>query len=349
LDPHANHIDHRNDLAYSCAYFIDPGSGRDVGLLPVVKDALVYANLILMLTIGFTLAYMTAKIPNFAHGTLAGIGVYSTFTVSVLWGLSPYTAVLVAFVLGAGTAVFVYKVVIGTLRKCGATPISLSISTLAVEIIVIAILNMYADFIQTSLGKYARFFLLRYKDFEFAGLPGVLLASTILVVAIVAGLHLMLTRTKFGISMRATVEDPDLASVLGTNVELVSTVSWFLTGGLAGVSGSLLPLWFQGDPTVGSVMMTSVFAASALGGLSSIYGAMLGGYLIGLSEILGTVVLMDAIGSWVAAYRMLIPLTVLSLVLLRCPRGLVGVIEVVRAEGLGIRGMVKLGRVRSRA
>jgi len=316
-------------------------------MLPVVKDALMYANLILMLTIGFTLAYMTAKIPNFAHGTLAGLGVYSTFTVSVLWKLSPYVAVPLAFVIGAGMGVFIYKVVIGTLRKYGATPVSLSISTLAVEIMVIAMLNIYADDIQ-SRGIYARAFLLRYKDFEFLGLPGVLLVSTCLVVAIITVLHLMLTRTRFGISMRATVEDPDLASVLGTNVELVSTVSWFLTGGLAGLSGSFLPLWFQGGPTIGSLMMTSVFAAAALGGLSSIYGAMLGGYLIGLSEILGTVVLMDMIGSWVAAYRMMIPLSVLSLVLLRYPGGLVGIVESMRARGLSIRRKAKIGNTRLR-
>jgi len=303
-------------------------------IAPVLKDALLYANLILMLTVGFTLAYLTAKIPNFSHGTLAGIGVYLVFSFTRLFKLNPYLAMPVAFLVGGAVGVFIYRFVIGTLRKHGATAISLSIATLAVELIVLAVLNIYADYITILYGHlpmmFARIFLLSGVDFKFMDLPGVLIVSTAIIVFLVVGLHLMLTRTRFGISMRATVEDPSLASILGTNVELVSTISWLLTGGLAGLAGAMLPLWFQGDPYTGGRMMTSVFAASVLGGLSSIYGAMLGGYLIGLIEILGTAGLVSVFGLWIASYRMLIPLVILSLVLLKAPGGIVGLIQSLR-------------------
>lgn len=311
---------------------------------PVVKDAVMYANLLILMSTGFTLTYLTAKIPNFAHGTFACIGIYVTFTVFKIWNLNPYMAAPIAFMTGAAFGAFIYVVVIGTLKKYGATLISLTISTLAIEIIVLAIINIYADYVQSSLALVSRWFMFRYADFKFMGQPGVLTVSTILAGLLIIGFHLMLTKTRFGIQMRATVEDPALASVLGVNVELVSTVSWLLTGGLAGLAGSILPLWLQGSPLTGGRILISVFASSILGGISSIYGAMLGGYLIGLTEVLGTVALMGVLGSWVSAYRLLIPLTVMAMVLLKAPRGVVGIVEYMQARGLSLRSIMRLKR-----
>jgi len=304
----------------------------------------MYANLLVLLSTGFTLTYLTAKIPNFAHATFAGIGIYVTFTVLRIWKLNPYIAAPLAFMMGAGLGAFLYVVVIGTLKKYGATLVSLTISTLAIEIIVLAIINIYADYVRNTMGLISRMFMFRYADFEFMDLPGVLIVSTALAGLLILGFHLILTKTKFGISMRATIEDTALASVLGVNVELVSTISWFLTGGLAGLAGSLLPLWLQGSPLTGERILISVMASSILGGISSIYGAILGGYLIGLTEVLATVALMDTLGAWVSAYRLLIPLTVMAMVLLKAPRGFVGIIEGIQARGLSLRSIVRLKR-----
>jgi len=311
---------------------------------PLIKDAVMYANLLVLLSTGFTLTYLTAKIPNFAHATFAGIGIYVTFTVLRIWKLNPYIAAPLAFMMGAGLGAFLYVVVIGTLKKYGATLVSLTISTLAIEIIVLAIINIYADYVRNTMGLISRMFMFRYADFEFMDLPGVLIVSTALAGLLILGFHLILTKTKFGISMRATIEDTALASVLGVNVELVSTISWFLTGGLAGLAGSLLPLWLQGSPLTGERILISVMASSILGGISSIYGAILGGYLIGLTEVLATVALMDTLGAWVSAYRLLIPLTVMAMVLLKAPRGFVGIIEGIQARGLSLRSIVRLKR-----
>lgn len=299
---------------------------------PIFRDALVYANLILMLTIGFTTTYLTAKIPNFAHGTFAGIGIYVTFYIVKILKMNPYIACPIAFVLGAVISVFLYVVVIGTLKKFGATPISLTISTIALQIIISAMINIYADWIRTVTGVYSRIFLLRHADLKIAGLPGVLVTSTALIISLITIIHLILTKTKFGIAMRATVENPALASMFGINVEFVSTVSWAITGGLAGLAGSLFPLWFQSAPGTGNMLMTSVFAASVLGGIQSIYGAMIGGYVVGLGEVLGTSLLSRILGPWVAAYRTLIPLTILSIVLLISPQGILGLIETIQLK-----------------
>ncbi|MEM1549748.1 MAG: branched-chain amino acid ABC transporter permease [Candidatus Methanomethylicia archaeon] len=308
----------------------------------LLKDAIVYANLLLMLTIGFTLTYLIAKIPNFAHGEFAGIGIYVSFTVVQIWKMNPYIAVPLAFIVSAIIGVIIYNGVLRTLKKFGGTLISLTISTLAMQIIISALINVYADYLYPIAGAYSRLFMFRHIDFEFMGQPGVLIVSSLLVFTLIIVLHLILTKTKFGISLRAVVEDSDLASVLGVNVEFACTISWALTGGLAGMAGALLPLWFQGHPYTGSMLLTSVFAASILGGISSIYGAMLGGYLIGLSEVFGTYFLAQTFGSQITAYRMLIPLIILCIVLLLAPRGLTGVIEDLQAKRIS-KKIVRMG------
>jgi branched-chain amino acid transport system permease protein len=288
---------------------------------PTFTSAVVYSCQITLLTIGFTLGYLTAKVPNFAHGTIASIGAYVAFT-WYLWGYSPYLATPIAFVLTALVCLAIYRFVLCPLSHLGATSISLMISTIAIEMIVLAFLNIYADYLQFQRLVASRFFILRSVDFQALGLPGIFLVSICAALLCIILLHTMLTKTRFGISMRATVEDPDLASTMGVNVESVCAVSWFLTGGLAGLAGCLFSLWFQVDPNTGSTLILTVFAASVLGGLTSIYGAIAGGFAMAFAEVYVTSVLADVFGAWVIGYGLLVPLVVMSIVLLTFPRGI---------------------------
>ena len=190
------------------------------------------------------------------------------------------------------------------------------------------------EFVGNRRGFYSRFFLLRNADFAIGSYPGILIVTILLSIFLVIGLHLLLTQTKFGISLRATVENPELAQVMGINTERIIAFSWFLTGGFAGLAGSLLPLWLQGHPGVGFQLLLSVFAASILGGLRSIYGAMIGAIIVGLAEILGSVALANVLGTWIVAYSLLIPLTVMSVILLILPEGISGYIEEYRSARL---------------
>lgn len=297
-------------------------------MLPAyVSGAIIYSNLLMLLSIGFTFAYLTAKVPNFAHGGNAAIGIYVTFTLVTVLELNPYWAILLAFPICGLASALVYRGVIQALKRRGAGLISLSIATIAAQMLIFASVNIYADYMRGIAGQYARVFLYRNQDFEVMGLPGVLLVSTVLAVTIITLLHVMLTRTKFGIATRATVENADLAGTLGIDTELVSLISWFVTGGLAGIAGTLLPLWFQSTPYTGALILMSVFSASVVGGMSSIYGAMVGGYVIGLTEVLGTSFLADRFGSWVLPYRSLIPLIAMFIILLGVPEGLAGMAE----------------------
>jgi len=131
------------------------------------------------------------------------------------------------------------------------------------------------------------------------------------------------------------VENAPLAAVLGINIKMVSIISWVITGGLAGLAGTFLPLWFSSGPGSGGMLSTSIFASSVVGGLLNIYGAILGGYLISLLEVWGSYLLMKQFGLWIGAYRMLIPLTLMSIILMYEPGGMASIIEKLRTRFRG--------------
>jgi len=153
----------------------------------------------------------------------------------------------------------------------------------------------------------------------------IVFAAPITIAILAITLHIVLRKTKFGIAMRAATENSDLSGIVGINVKLIFGVAWLLGGGIAGIAGALMSLWFQGDPNLGPQLIPSVFAASIVGGFFSIYGAIAGGVLVGLTEVLGTRFLAGEFGSWLIAYRPLIPLIFIVVTLLLAPRGLAGI------------------------
>jgi len=293
----------------------------------LLSRAIVFSSLLTLLSIGLTLTYLTTKVPNFAHGTFAAVGAYVTLTVVTHPDIqgNAYHYLFLALIIGGMIALAQYLIVFRPLMRRGATIVGLMITTLAIEFILLAVLNIYADYLSTVFKMRSRYFLLSYYDIDIAGQRGLLIIAPTLAAVTVTLLYLTLTRTKFGVAMRAAIEDPSLASVVGINVNLVYAVSWFLAGGLAGLSGALLPLWFPGNPDMGGKYILSTFASSIIGGLISIYGAVLGGFLIGFAEILGTSYLASWLGAWVIPYRPLIPLIAIAVTLLLAPKGLVGV------------------------
>jgi branched-chain amino acid transport system permease protein len=286
--------------------------------------ALVFASELTLLSIGFTLTYLTAKVPNFAHGTYAGVGIYVSYTFAKIWGLSPYYGFPVAFIVGGIVSVLIYRLVIGVLTNMGGGAIVLTISTLAIQIFLTAFIQIYAYYLRERFSTYAMAFLLKESDFSVAGFPGICVVSMTLTISLVLALHYMLTRTRIGVAMRATAEDPELASVLGINTDQIQLFSWFLTGGLACLAGAMIPLWFQSTPQSGAMIITSIMAGSLLGGFDSIYGSVIGGAIVGMSEILLTTWGQALIGVWVGEYRPLIPMIFLVTVLLIEPQGLQG-------------------------
>jgi len=296
-----------------------------LALDPIFSDALIFASLLALLSIGLTLTYLTTRVPNFAHASFATIGVYTALIASRVWDSTPYIAIPIAFVISGVVAVALYTFILKPLIRKGASQAIQMVATLAFDLIVIAMLNILADYIVRTYQVTSREFTLRSYDAEFMGLPMIVIAAPVAVAILAITLHIMLRKTKFGIAMRAATENSDLSGIVGINVKLVFGVSWLLGGGIAGIAGALMSMWFQGDPNLGPQLIPSIFAASIVGGFLSIYGAIAGGLLVGLTEVLGTRFLAGEFGSWLIAYRPLIPLVFIVATLLIAPRGLAGI------------------------
>ena len=292
----------------------------------LLSRTIIYSSLLTLLSLGLTLTYLTTKVPNFAHASFSTVGVYviRTLTAEVFLGGNVYNYLIIAFIFGGAVALIQYLLILRPLIRRGASIIALMITTLAVDFILVALMNIFADYLSHTFQIRSRYFLLTTSDIKIAGQNGILIIAPALIIVVVSVLYLALTRTTFGIAMRAAIEDSSLASVVGINVNLVYSVSWFIAGALAGLSGGLIPLYIPGNPDIGTQLLLSMFAASTVGGLFNIYGAVVGGFLIGFAEILGTTYISSIVGPWVIAYRQIVPLIAIAITLLLSPRGILG-------------------------
>ncbi len=308
-------------------------------LPPYAISAVVYGSIFALMCVSITLTYITTKVPNFAQGALVTVGLYTGFSLLSLYNISPYVSLPISFLLGGGVAIGMYLLVLRPLSRRGAPVVSLMIATLAVDIIFIGIFGIYSTYLYERKGVFDAelFYALAGADFRFLGVQGVVIVSPLAVAAVTLGLYLMLTRTRFGLAMRATVENPTLAKVVGVNPGAVYLVSWFLAGGLAAAAGVFYSFWEGGAPDVGSMLLIAMFAGSILGGLQSIFGAVVGGLVVGGSEIVVTTLGAQYFGSWVTPYQPGIPLLVMVVTLLVLPGGI---------ASLNWRRLLRLGRRR---
>jgi branched-chain amino acid transport system permease protein len=291
-----------------------------------VTDSLVYGSLFGFMAIGLTLTYLTTKVPNFAYGSFVTIGIYTSFTLYRLDSLNPYLSTPVAFLVGALSSVGMYLGILRVLARRGSSLVALMISTLALDIAFIGIFGIYTDYLYNHYQFIdSKSFYQLGGDFLLDGTPGLAYVAPTALVGITTILFILLTQTRFGIAMRASVENPSLARVLGIDVEKTYVFAWFLAGGFAALAGSFYTLWLPGSVDSGSKLIVEIFSASVLGGLASIYGAVLGGVIIGASEILVTDAGTRLFGSWVLIYQKGIPLVIMVITLLFLPRGLVSI------------------------
>ncbi|MEL9914717.1 MAG: branched-chain amino acid ABC transporter permease [Thermoplasmatales archaeon] len=303
--------------------------------LGTIEQALVYSFILSLLGIGITLLYRTTKVPNFAHASFTTAGAYAVYSVTMTLGLNPYLyGFPTAFLIGALMAVILF-LILEPLRRRKATIQMLMIATLAYDILMFGILNVYADILQASYKIPSRTVTLRRFDFTVADLRGVFVISFILLLLSVTILYLILSKTSIGISLRASMENQALAESIGIDTRVTLLISWAIAGGLAGLGGGTLAMWTQIDPSVGMFLVASMFCASIVGGLEEIYGAILGGLLLGFVELIGIEILAKVIGTWIVPYRPAIPLLILFLTLLLSPMGLV---EPARKAFRGMRG-----------
>jgi branched-chain amino acid transport system permease protein len=287
----------------------------------VVVDGVATGSIYAAVALALVLIYRSTGIVNFAQGEMA---MFSTF---LTWGLYEGGVPLGLAVLTTLALSFVAGMVIerGLVRHFeGGEVLTLVIVTLGLFIL----LNSLAGWIW---GFENRGFPSLFGD-ESLTLAGVRLSVESLgIVAVLIGvvgvLFLLFQRTKIGLAMRAAALNPESSALVGVRVGHMLMLGWGLAAVLGALAGVLVaPRLFLDVNLMGSVLIYA-FAAAALGGFDSAIGAVVGGWIIGISENLaGTYV--DFIG---ADLKILVPLSIIFVVLLVRPAGLFGTSEVARA------------------
>ena len=291
--------------------------------MSVAEGALIYSNLLTLLSISLTITYITTGVPNFAQGSFAIVGSYTALTLLLIYGIHPYLSIPIAFIVGGILGVLVYYVVLKPLISKGAEIVMLMIATLAVDLILLGCIGAYSDYLKYLTKKITTKVIFTPKDFTVGKFSAILFVSSMVIIIILIALYLLLYKTKFGIALRASMENPALAEIMGVNVETTRLFSWFLSGALSGVAGCLLPFRQEIFPATGTIIIVSIFAASIVGGLGNISGALLGGYIIGTSESFITYLLSIFVGPGVLVYGRVVSLVMLIIALIVAPKGIV--------------------------
>jgi len=291
-------------------------------LPPLISHAVVFANVIAFMAISATLALSKTNVPNFAVATFGTVGIYVAFTCIKLFGLGLYVSVPFCFLGGGVVGVLTYLMVIKPLRSRGATSEELMIATLALDIFLLALINIYADYLTRSFKIMARDFTFSVYDVKILGMDGVFVISTSLFFLSLVAMHLLFTRTNLGIAMKAIGEKPFLAECDGVNTEFLYILVWFIVGALPAVAGAFFPVYWISNPTTSLFVVVTVFSGCVLGGFTTIYDAALGGYLVAIAQTAFVSYLSGIIGTWILSYSFLVPLLTMIFTIFVFPEGI---------------------------
>lgn len=302
-------------------------------MLQIIADGLIIGSVIALGAIGLSLTMQILRFSNFAHGELLAWGAYLALVgsaalaqVTALMGapLAPFSfgpGLLVALLLSAvgtaGIALLLDALLFRRLRQQGS--ITLVIASFGAALALRNLLQYWQGGVPQYYGENLQIALNIVPRRVAGGLratPDQLLVL-VLAVVLVAALHLFLKRSTLGRAMRATACNPALARVSGIDPERVLRATWALGAALAAVAGVMAGLTVQLRPTMGVEMLLPLFAAVVLGGVGSVWGAVLGGLIVGLAES-ASVTLVGAEWRAAAAFVVLIAILVIR------PTGLMG-------------------------
>ena len=280
-------------------------------LLNGISLGSVYA----IIALGYSMVYGIAKMLNFAHGDVIMIGAYMSFCATQYWNLPPVVSVVIAVAVCTVLGIVIERLAYKPLRQ--ATSLAVLITAIGMswflQNIALLIWGANPKSFQSiiSLGSISLF-------------GGQLRITSETIVTISANIIIMIAlllftgKTKMGKAMRAVSEDKGAAELMGINVNATISMTFAIGSALAAIAGVLLcsayPVLM---PTTGSMPGIKAFTAAVIGGIGSIPGALVGGLLLGLIEILGKAYVSTELGDALV-------FAVLIVVLLVKPTGLLG-------------------------
>jgi branched-chain amino acid transport system permease protein len=257
--------------------------------LQQVINGLTLGSVYAVVALGYTMVYGIIQLINFAHGEVVMIGAMVAFTViTALAGTMPP---LVVVMIGVGCAVPACMLVGYAVERLAYRPLRRAprLAPLISAIGVSIILQYLAVLVWTrNVIAFPQIIQTRSYTVAGASITNVQIAIVLLCVAIMAGLALLVYRTRLGTAMRATAQNPQVAGLMGVDINRVIAATFLIGAGLGAVAGVMVGTYYGiAQYTMGSVLGLKAFAAAVLGGIGNIPGAMLGGVLLGIVEALG--------------------------------------------------------------
>ena len=289
--------------------------------LNLLMSGLTKGSIYALIALGYTMVYGIIKLINFAHGEIYMIGAFTALIFATFfnylgfpgWATFFLVSVL-AILFSSGFGVTMEKIAYKPLRN--APRLSALISAIGMSIF----LQNFVLIVQTE--KFLAFPRL-IPDFEFlAPLRGLLssrqLVIFIVTAAVMIALSVMIKFTKIGKAMRATSQDNTMARLLGINVDRVISMTFIIGSATAAMGGVLIATYSgQINYKIGFLAGIKAFVAAVLGGIGSVPGAVLGSFILGLTESFGT-------GYISSDYEDVFAFLMLIIVLIIRPSGILG-------------------------
>lgn len=238
-----------------------------------------------IIALGYTMVYGIAKMLNFAHGDVIMVGGYAAFSIMMYCGGNPWLAVLTAIVVCTVLGILIETVAYRPLLEAA--------SPLAVLITAIGVSYLLQNVVLLVFGSTPKSFqsVVSLPSLKLAGgaltISGTTIVTILCCIVIMVVLIWFINKTKPGQAMLAVSEDKGAAQLMGINVNQTIALTFAIGSGLAAVAGVLLLSSYPSlTPYTGSMPGIKAFVAAVFGGIGSIPGAMVGGILLGVIEIL---------------------------------------------------------------
>lgn len=278
-----------------------------------VINGLSLGSIYALLALGYTMVYGIIKLINFAHGDIYMLGAFWGYYSINTWHFNFIEALLSSMVVGAISGVIIEYFAYRPLRH--APRITALITAIGVSFL---LENGMAYFFTSDTRDFPQ--IIAQHNYSIGGVLISDIQVLILVTACVLMilLQLIIKQTKMGKAMRAVSVDSDAAEMVGININRTISFTFALGSSLAGAAGVLIGLYYNSiDPLMGMTPGIKAFVAAVLGGIGSVPGASVGGFLIGMLETL-----FQSIG--LSAYKDAVVYGVLIIILLVLPAGIFG-------------------------
>lgn len=281
----------------------------------LVFNGLVNGSIYVLIALGLTLMFGVFKVPNFAHGQVYMIGAYITWIAAGI-GASFWLALVAAVLTSAALGVAMDRVAYSPVKSRTGSGISL----LLVAFALYELLGGAAELIWGPTGRGFAFPISGRTE-----IGGIILNHNRVILILVTfvfivGIHLLVQQTKYGKALRALSQDEEKAVTLGIDRTRISMYTFAIGSGLAGIAGAIIGGIYGLSPYMGLEPVLKAFVVVVIGGMGSIVGAILAGYIIGIGEAITT-------GYFRSEWATVVTFALLYVVLLVKPHGIFGETE----------------------